>query len=128
MQRVRIVPSRSRPVITPRITIRLRSGVSYTATATGREFMFDLREEIDRISVLAPDLPIPKAQFDEIVSAVADLTERAGSSEPPDRPDHRGRGGCRGQRGRAPEGDVTTMNTRSSEPVARTECSVPAGT
>jgi hypothetical protein len=35
--------------------------------------MFDLREEIARISVLAPDLPIAKARFDEIVSAVRDL-------------------------------------------------------
>jgi 2-methylcitrate dehydratase PrpD len=73
MQRVRIVPSRSRPVITPRITIRTRGGATFTATATGREFMFGLRDEIDRISVLAPDLPIAKARFDEIVSAVRDL-------------------------------------------------------
>jgi 2-methylcitrate dehydratase PrpD len=80
MQRVLIVPSRSRPVITPRITIRLRSGVSHTATATGREFMFDLREEIKRISVLAPDLPIARARFDEIVAAVRNLPnlDRAG--------------------------------------------------
>jgi 2-methylcitrate dehydratase PrpD len=80
MQRVRIVPSRSRPVITPRITIRLRSGVSHTATATGREFMFDLREEIERISVLAPDLPIARARFDEIVAAVRDLPNLAPAS------------------------------------------------
>jgi hypothetical protein len=73
MRRVRIMPSRSRPVITPRITIRLRSGATHTTTATGREFMFDLREEIERISVLAPDLPIATARFDEIVEAVRDL-------------------------------------------------------
>jgi 2-methylcitrate dehydratase PrpD len=73
MQRIRIVPSKTRPVITPRITIRLKNGVSHRAIATGREFMFDLEEEIARIGELVPDLPIPAAQFGEIVAAVRGL-------------------------------------------------------
>jgi hypothetical protein len=73
MQRIRIVPSKTRPVITPRITIRLKSGATHRATATGREFMFDLDEEIARIGGLVPDLPIPASQFDEIVAAVRGL-------------------------------------------------------
>jgi 2-methylcitrate dehydratase PrpD len=73
MERIRIVPSKTRPVIAPRITIRLKSGVTHTATATGREFMLDLDREITRISELAPDLPIPESRFQEIVAAVRGL-------------------------------------------------------
>jgi 2-methylcitrate dehydratase PrpD len=73
MKRIRIVPSKTRPVIAPRITIRLKNGVSHTATATGREFMFDLDQEIARISELVPDLPIPESQFQQIVEAVRAL-------------------------------------------------------
>jgi 2-methylcitrate dehydratase PrpD len=73
MHRVRLVPSKTRPILTPRITIRLKDGTKHTITATGREFMFDLREEIDRIRPLVPDLPIPAAQFEEIVAAVGSL-------------------------------------------------------
>jgi 2-methylcitrate dehydratase PrpD len=73
MDRVQIVPSRTRPVIAPRITIRLKNGSIHRITATGREFMFDLREETDRIRALVPDLPISEAQFEAIVTAVSGL-------------------------------------------------------
>jgi hypothetical protein len=35
--------------------------------------MFDLDEEIARISELVPDLPIPESRFREIVAAVRQL-------------------------------------------------------
>jgi 2-methylcitrate dehydratase PrpD len=77
--RVTIIPSNSRPLFGPRITITLKSGRSYTADGTGREFIWDFDEEVRRIRPVAPGLPIPEKQFDELIEAARrlDTLERA---------------------------------------------------
>jgi hypothetical protein len=77
--RVTIIPSNSRPLFGPRITITLKNGRSYTADGTGREFIWDFDEEVRRIRPVAPGLPIPESQFEELIEAARrlDALERA---------------------------------------------------
>ena len=77
--RVTIIPSNSRPLFGPRITIALKNGRSYTAEGTGREFIWDFDEEVRRIRPVASGLPIPERQFDELIEAARrlDTLERA---------------------------------------------------
>ena len=46
---------------------------SYTKQATGREFMWDFDEEARRIRDVIPGLPIPAAQFEDIIATCRDL-------------------------------------------------------
>ncbi len=73
MTKVHITPSKTQKLFGPRITVHTKNGDSYTAESTGREFMWDLGEEIRRIPARLPDLPIPKSQFDDLIAAVSDL-------------------------------------------------------
>jgi hypothetical protein len=61
------------PLFAPRITIFTKDGKSYTKQATGREFMWDFNEEVRRIREITPGLPIPAAQFEEIIATCRDL-------------------------------------------------------
>ena len=60
----------------PRITIFTKDGKSYTKQATGREFIWDFDEEARRIRDVIPGLPIPAAQFEEIIATCRDLDRR----------------------------------------------------
>ena len=73
MKRVTIIPSHRMTLFGPRITIYTKDGRSHTRQATGREFMWDFDEEARRIRGVAPGLPIPAAQFDEIMVTCGDL-------------------------------------------------------
>jgi 2-methylcitrate dehydratase PrpD len=73
MKRVTIIPSHQMPLFGPRITIFTKDGKSYTKQATGREFMWDFNEEVRRIREVIPGLPIPAAQFEEIIATCRDL-------------------------------------------------------
>ena len=73
MKRVTIIPSHQMPLFAPRITIFTKDGKSYTKQATGREFIWDFNEEVRRIRGVAPGLPIPPAQFEEIIATCRDL-------------------------------------------------------
>jgi hypothetical protein len=57
----------------PRITIHTKAGRSHTRQATGREFMWDFDEEARRILGVVPGLPVPAAQFEEIIATCRDL-------------------------------------------------------
>jgi hypothetical protein len=57
----------------PRITIFTKDGKSYTKQATGRAFMWDFDEEVRRIRGVVPGLPIPAAQFEQIIAGCRDL-------------------------------------------------------
>jgi 2-methylcitrate dehydratase PrpD len=76
MKRVTIIPSHRMTLFGPRITIHTRDGKSYTKQSTGREFMWDFDEEARRIREVIPGLPIPAAQFDDIVATCRDLDGR----------------------------------------------------
>jgi len=73
MKRVTIVPSHQMPLFGPRITIFTKDGKSYTRQGTGREFIWDFNEEARRIRGVVPGIPIPAAQFEEIVTTCRDL-------------------------------------------------------
>jgi 2-methylcitrate dehydratase PrpD len=77
MKRVTIIPSHRMPLFAPRITIFTRDGKSYTKQATGREFMWDFDEEARRIRGVTPGLPIPPAQFEQVIATCRDLDREA---------------------------------------------------
>src|SRR6266542_4367489 len=79
MKRVTIIPSHRMTLFGPRITVHTKDGKSYTRQSTGREFMWDFTEETRRIREVVPGLPIPPAQFEEIIATCRDLdrAERA---------------------------------------------------
>jgi 2-methylcitrate dehydratase PrpD len=77
MKRVTIIPSHEMTLFGPRITIYTRDGKSVTKQASGREFMWDFDEEARRIRDVAPGLPIPAAQFEDIIATCRDLDGQA---------------------------------------------------
>jgi 2-methylcitrate dehydratase PrpD len=77
MKRVRIIPSHRMTLFGPRITIVMKDGRSYTTQATGREFMWDLDEEVRRIRAITPGLPIPASQFEQLLAACRSLDAQA---------------------------------------------------
>ena len=73
MKRVTLIPSHRMTLFGPRITIYTKDGKSYTKQSTGREFIWDFDEEARRIRGVVPGLPIPAAQFDDIIATCRDL-------------------------------------------------------
>jgi 2-methylcitrate dehydratase PrpD len=80
MKRVTIIPSHHMTLFGPRITIFTKDGKSYTKQGTGREFMWDFDEEVRRIRGVVPGLPIPAAQFEQIIATCRDL-DRQGRAD-----------------------------------------------
>jgi len=76
MKRVTLIPSHHMTLFGPRITIFTKDGKSYTKQSTGREFMWDFAEETRRIREAIPGLPIPPAQFEDIIATCRDLDRR----------------------------------------------------
>ena len=79
MEKVTLIPSHRMTLFGPRITIFTKDGKSYTKQATGREFVWDFEEEARRIREIIPGLPIPAAQFEDIIATcrALDRQERA---------------------------------------------------
>ena len=73
MKKVRMIPSKTRTLFGPKITIFTRDGKSYTANSKGKEFMFDLEETTRRLKELVPVLPITLEQFEDIITACRNL-------------------------------------------------------
>ena len=73
MKRVEIVPVHAHTLFGPTVTIHLKDGRSFTKVATGREFIWDFDEEVRRVRELIPGLPIPKAQFEDLIEACRGL-------------------------------------------------------
>jgi len=73
MKKVTIVPSHRHTLFGPRVTIRLKDGRSVTKAGTGREFIWDFEEEARRISEIIPGIPIPEAQYKELIAACRTL-------------------------------------------------------
>ncbi len=76
MKRVTLIPSHKMTLFGPRITIFTKDGKSYTKQSTGREFIWDFAEETQRIREVIPGLPIPAAQFEEIIATCRDLDKQ----------------------------------------------------
>jgi 2-methylcitrate dehydratase PrpD len=77
MKRVTLIPSHKMTLFGPRITIFTKDGKSFTKQSTGREFIWDFAEETRRIREIIPGLPIPAAQFEEIIATCRDLDKQA---------------------------------------------------
>jgi 2-methylcitrate dehydratase PrpD len=73
MKRVTIIPSHQMTLFGPRFTIYTKDGKSYTRQSTGREFIWDFNEEVRRLRDVTPGLPIPAAQFQDMISTCRDL-------------------------------------------------------
>jgi hypothetical protein len=73
MKRVTIVPSHEMTLFGPRFTIYTKGGKSYTEQSTGREFIWDYEELVRRIQDIVPGLPIPAAQYGQLVSTCGSL-------------------------------------------------------
>ncbi len=73
MQRVTLIPSHQMTLFGPRFTVYTKDGKHYTKQSTGREFMWDFNEEARRIRDVIPGLPIPPAQFEDIIATSRDL-------------------------------------------------------
>ena len=73
MHRVKLIPSHEMTLFGPRFTIFTKDGKSYTKQSTGREFMWDFEEEARRIRDVIPGIPIPEAQFEEIIATCGGL-------------------------------------------------------
>lgn len=73
MKKVTIVPSHRHTLFGPRVTIHLKNGKSVTKAGTGREFIWDFEEEVRRISEIVPGIPIPEAQYKELIAACRTL-------------------------------------------------------
>jgi len=73
MKRVTLIPSHRMTLFGPRITIYTKDGKSHTKQATGREFIWDFDEEARRIRGVVPGLPIPAAQFEDLIATCRDL-------------------------------------------------------
>ncbi|MGH6620277.1 MAG: hypothetical protein ACREF6_12100, partial [Alphaproteobacteria bacterium] len=69
MQRVTIVPSHRQTLFGPTVTIHLKDGRSVTRAGTGREFIWDFDEEARRIREIVPGIPIPEAQYEDLIAA-----------------------------------------------------------
>lgn len=73
MQRVTIVPSHRHTLFGPTVTIHLKDGRSVTRAGTGREFIWDFDEEARRIREIIPGIPIPEAQYEDLIAACRNL-------------------------------------------------------
>ncbi|HTD90552.1 MAG TPA: MmgE/PrpD family protein [Burkholderiales bacterium] len=76
MKRVTIIPSHKMTLFGPRFTIFTKDGKSYTKQSTGREFIWDFDTHVKRIQDITPGLPIPAAQYGEIVATCRDLEKQ----------------------------------------------------
>ena len=75
MHKVTIIPSPGHTLFGPTITIHLKDGRSVTRAGTGREFIWDFDGLCARIGGIADDLPIPAAQYRELMAACGSLDE-----------------------------------------------------
>ena len=73
MRRVTFIPSQQMTLFGPRMTIYTKDGKHYAKQSTGREFIWDFDEEARRIRDVIPGVPIPAAQFEDIIATCRDL-------------------------------------------------------
>jgi len=68
MQRVRVIPSHTQPLFSPRVTIFTRAGVARTLQATGREFIMTFDELAQRLAPIGTVVAIGEKQYAELVT------------------------------------------------------------
>jgi hypothetical protein len=73
MHKVTLIPMHNQTLFGPRVTVFTKDGKSYTKQASGREFIWDIDEEVRRLQGILPGIPIPESQFQELVDACSNL-------------------------------------------------------
>ncbi len=68
MRRVRLIPSHTQPLFSPRVTIHTRDGVAHTLEATGREFIVSFDELAKRLAPIGAVVPVGERQYAELVA------------------------------------------------------------
>jgi len=76
IKRVTIVPSHTMGLFAPRISITTKDGKTYSKQGTGREFIWDFEELAKRIRGIESGLPIPPAQFANIMDTCRTLDQQ----------------------------------------------------
>ena len=82
MNRVTLIPMAHRTLFGPRVTIFTKDGHSFTREGTGREFIWDFEEEVNRIKPIAPGLAITPERFDSLIDACRHLEQHETACEP----------------------------------------------
>jgi len=67
MARVKVVPSHTQPLFSPRVTIFTRDGVAHTLESSGREFIMDFEALAKRLAPIAAVAPIGASRYEEVV-------------------------------------------------------------
>jgi len=73
LERVHVVGHQDRQAFAPRITVRMRNGVTYQDEFRGHELEWNFATEVQRIITLFDTLAWPREQLDGIVQTVAHL-------------------------------------------------------
>jgi hypothetical protein len=73
MHRVTILPQVRRTLFGPRITVFTKDGRSFTKEGTGREFIFDFEELVQRLSPIGSGLAVSAAQYAELTDTCCHL-------------------------------------------------------
>jgi 2-methylcitrate dehydratase PrpD len=73
MQRIEVIASYNRPILSPRVTIKTDDGRTLERTATGKEFTFGFAETCKRLEPLTRSGCLDKEQMQGITDAVAML-------------------------------------------------------
>ena len=74
MKRIKVRGTKERKLYFPKLTVTLKNGTTYTGELNGLEALkWGLKEEQDLMQQLAPGVPIPRSQFDELVATVSEL-------------------------------------------------------
>jgi 2-methylcitrate dehydratase PrpD len=72
-KKVEVIGAVGRDCFAPRLTFTLRDGRRITGEYEGRELMWDFARDAEVLRKLVPLLPIGRAQYDELVAAIASL-------------------------------------------------------
>jgi hypothetical protein len=81
MHRVTLIPMVRRTLFGPRITVFTKDGRALVREGTGREFIWDFEEHVQRMSSVAPGLAISAGQFATLIDTCRRLegTDKAGA-------------------------------------------------
>jgi 2-methylcitrate dehydratase PrpD len=75
MKRVTLIPQVRRTLFGPRITVFTKDGRSFTKEGTGREFVFDFEQLVERIRPITPGLAISPQRYDELIDSCRRLDQ-----------------------------------------------------
>ena len=73
MNRVTLIPMAHRTLFGPRVTVFTKDGRSFTREGTGREFIWNFEQEVNRIRPVAGGLAITPERYEALIDACRNL-------------------------------------------------------